>query len=148
MSLSQNSHWDSPWAICLSHPLSLCSVWYDAHSAVTEYLTRSHLREGGRIWFGSEFEVVVHHGRSCLSTGGHHSCGDKLVSLLAHMWMHQEAESRGLWYLSPFFPLPFFSSVLDSSLWDSATLILGGGSVSWFKPLWKCPHRYTQSVPH
>lgn len=79
--------------------------------------------KGGKIWFGSEFEGVVHHGQNCWSTGGGHSCGDKLVSLSAHMWMHQESEKVGLWN-SSIFPL-LFNLGLDASLWDGATPILG-----------------------
>lgn len=84
-------------------------------SSMTEYPTRSHFKERG---FGSEFEDVLHCGRSCLSMGGRHSYDDKLASCRAHMRMHREAEEVGVVVLIHL-PLSLFSFVLDSSLWDT-----------------------------
>lgn len=62
---------------------------------------------------------------AALSMGGWHSCDDKLVSCRAQMQMHREAEEVQV-AVPIHFPLPLFSFVLDSSLWDTA--LAGGGS--------------------
>lgn len=131
---------------CFSLTHRHCGLWglmVTVLRSVIEYPTRSHLQEGG---FGSEFEDVLHCGRSCLSIGRWHSCDDKLVSCRAHKRMHQEAEEVGVVVFIHFL-LPLFSFVLDSSPWDT---LLGVcvWSVFRFKPFWKCSHRHTQGVPH
>lgn len=103
---------------CFSLTHRHCGLWglmVTVLRSVIEYPTRSHLQEGG---FGSEFEDVLHYGRSCLSIGRWHSCDDKHVSCRAHKRMHQEAEEVGVVVLIRF-RLPLFSFVLDSSPWDT-----------------------------